>query len=157
MLLSFKVANYRSLRDEQLLSILSSGDGSRPAIPDGIGQDGQVTPVAVLYGANASGTTTVIKALLYVRELVTQSADRRVAQPLPDNGFMLDKDSASRPTEYEVRFMPEVGGEYLYGFSICQGKVHEEHRDEGVHGQQRTRKRHMFVRAEAESDHPQIN
>ena len=44
MLRSFRVANHRSIRDEQELLLMPAYDKQRP-----------VVPVAAVYGANASG------------------------------------------------------------------------------------------------------
>ena len=63
-LLRFRVANHRSLRDEQELSFIADGDGdARLVHPDGL--DEAVLPVCAIYGANASGKTNVIDALAF--------------------------------------------------------------------------------------------
>jgi AAA15 family ATPase/GTPase len=60
MLLSFRTANHRSLRDEQqlLLTPIYSSDGSADV-------DWQAVHVVGLFGPNASGKSNVIDALLY--------------------------------------------------------------------------------------------
>ena len=57
MLIDFRVENHRSLRDEQALTMEAGrvGDDDDPRPRRVAGVDTPLLPVAVLYGANASG------------------------------------------------------------------------------------------------------
>lgn len=105
MLLRFGVANHRSIRDYQELLLTASrsaDDGLTRAVPV---IDGSVVPVAVLYGANASGKSNLLDAMDDMRLLVAHShkggdaTDRIRRAP-----FRLDEDSASQPTRFECSF-----------------------------------------------------
>ncbi|QVJ01740.1 AAA family ATPase [Nocardiopsis eucommiae] len=64
MLLSFRVENHRSLRDEQELILLPSEQSeSGFPVPD------EITPLRVtgIFGANASGKSALVKALQFMR------------------------------------------------------------------------------------------
>jgi AAA15 family ATPase/GTPase len=71
MILEFSVSNYRSFQSEQTLSLLPSGEGNGEA-PDHMAQIGkwQVLKAALIYGANASGKSNLMKALQSLRTLV---------------------------------------------------------------------------------------
>src|SRR4029078_1871652 len=61
MLLRFRVSNFRSLRDEQELSMIASTRGGGGAHLESLGLD--VLRVAAVYGANAAGKSNVLAAL----------------------------------------------------------------------------------------------
>lgn len=76
MLLRFRAANVRSLRDEQELSFVvpqsEESDAAR-TVELSDGKQLQVYPVLGVFGANASGKSNVITALKKMREAVLNS------------------------------------------------------------------------------------
>jgi AAA15 family ATPase/GTPase len=83
MLLEFRVRNYRSIRDEQVLNLVaSSGDkdlAETHLASTGLKSLPSTVRSAVVYGANASGKSTLLLALNYMRAVVAESAT--VIQP----------------------------------------------------------------------------
>jgi AAA15 family ATPase/GTPase len=75
MLVEFRVKNHRSLRDEQVLTMQSGPIGekndARPRKVAGLSES--LLPVAVIYGANASGKSNVLSALAFMRNAVQDS------------------------------------------------------------------------------------
>ena len=67
MLLEFRVANYRSIRDEQVLSLVGTlGDkelAETHLVATGLKALPSAVRSAVLYGSNASGKSTLLKVL----------------------------------------------------------------------------------------------
>jgi AAA15 family ATPase/GTPase len=130
MLIDFKVKNYRSLRDEQLLSMVASKD--RTLIKSNTAESGlKIVPrllrSAVIYGQNAGGKSNLIKAMQYMRAVVIESAS--IMQPGQTFGvqpFRLDSDSSKFPTEFEITFMLK-GIRHQYGFSITSERVVNEY------------------------------
>lgn len=108
MLYKLEVENFFSIRDPQVLDLTIDGkvpdpEGRYAAIFDGA--DLRVPKVVALYGANASGKTTMLRALEFVVRMVRDS----VTQTAP--GFsgverFNDEESANRP----IRFAIELGG-----------------------------------------------
>ena len=98
MLIEFRVKNFRSLRGEQALSLVASKDKTlleSNTQETGIKAAPTLLRSAVVYGANASGKSNLIKALQYMRGVVTESAT--VIQPgqtFSVQPFRLDADSA---------------------------------------------------------------
>ena len=130
MLIEFRVANFCSLRDEQVLSLVASKDKmlqETHTVATGLKAAPHVLRSAVVYGANASGKSNLIKALQTMRGIVAESAT--VMQPRQTFAvppFRLDAQSAQAPTTFEVTFILD-GVRYQYGFSLTAQRVVNEH------------------------------
>lgn len=125
MILTFRVANYRSFKDEVELSLLATrlDDGygvSAVVAEDGVTAD--VLPVVAVLGANASGKSNLIRAMATMRDIILTSASRAPYEDLEVDKFLLDQDSAKGPTFMEVNFVVS-GSRYQYGFEINNGSV----------------------------------
>ena len=87
MLIEFRVKNFRSLRDEQVLSLVASSDKTLHTThtqATGLTAAPWLVRSAVVYGANASGKSNLIKALQTMRALVADSATAiQPGQPWP--------------------------------------------------------------------------
>ena len=112
MLIEFRVKNFRSLRDEQVLSMVASSDKElrdTHVVETGLKAAPGLLKAAAIYGANASGKSTVIRALQVMRQVVIGSASRfRPGQSLPGQTFRLDARSVSEPIEFEERMPPSA-------------------------------------------------
>jgi len=154
MLLSARVANVLSFRDEQQLSFIATDLNDGSARPTGVRERGKkilIVPVIGLYGANASGKTNVLAALRLMRLGVLESlrwfsdpnAVRRIA-------FVLDPDMAQESSFYEVDLVLKDGVRYTYGFEIDDDRVGGE----WLHAYPRGRKQVWFDRANGKFDFP---
>lgn len=130
MLLQFTAENFRSIRDEVELSMRASddvprGDATRPRpVVSRPRDDLEVLRCAAIYGANASGKSNLVEAMLVARQLVvhgTSSRDDRLGmQP-----FRLDAERRGQPSRFE--FYVLVNQEiYGYGFSATNKVITEE-------------------------------
>jgi uncharacterized protein len=130
MLIEFRVTNYRSLRDEQLLSLVASKDKSLTysnTYDSGLKVAPRLLRSAVIYGQNAGGKSNLIKALQYMRGVVIESASiMQPGQTFNVQPFRLDSDSGSLPTEFDITFMLN-GVRHQYGFSISAERVVNEY------------------------------
>ena len=130
MLIEFRVKNFRSLRDEQVLSLVASKDKTlldTNTVVTGVNAVPALLRSAVVYGANASGKSNLIKAMQYMRAVVAESAT--VIQPgqsFSVQPFRLDAESASQPTEFEATFLLD-GVRYQYGFALTAQRIVSEH------------------------------
>ncbi|MFF4988139.1 ATP/GTP-binding protein [Streptosporangium saharense] len=118
MLMNFRFANHRSFRDESRLDFV-------PDYEDDL-HDFTSTPVAAVFGANASGKSNIINALAYMRRMAINS-DR---DSEPDAGvarapFKLDPEVAAEPSRYVVDLSLE-GVRSTYGFTVDSERVLEE-------------------------------
>jgi hypothetical protein len=132
MLLRFRVANVRSLRDEQELSFVAREDteGELVAAREVALSDGRRLPVHTVigvFGANASGKSNVITALKNMRKAVLRSyADWTSYDGIPRDEFTLDPKAAAETTLYEADFLLEGGVRWTYGFELGERRVEAE-------------------------------
>jgi hypothetical protein len=130
MLVEFRVKNFRSLRDEQVLSLVASTDKSLQethTLSTGIKAVPALLRSAAIYGANASGKSNLIKALQYMRGVVLESATAiQPGQTFIVKPFRLDEESAGQPTEFEVTFLLD-DDRYQYGFAMTPQRIISEH------------------------------
>jgi predicted ATPase len=119
MLLSFRFANHKSFRDEQQLNFTP------------VYEDGNALPVAGIFGANASGKSSLITALSYVSRLAS-SSDREVepgvglsALRIGRRPFLLDPATATTPSSYVTDLLLD-GVRYTYGFMLDDERILEE-------------------------------
>jgi AAA15 family ATPase/GTPase len=129
MLVEFRIKNFRSLRDEQVLSLVASTDktlADTHALNTGLKAAPRLLKSAVVYGANASGKSNLVKALQYMRGVVTESAALQPGQTFDRlQAFKLDAISGNQPTEFEVTFILD-GVRYQYGFAMNTHRIVSE-------------------------------
>lgn len=129
MLLEFRVRNYRSIRDEQALTLTASSDkelAQTHLAPTGLKAAPHALRTAVVYGPNASGKSSLLRALDYMRAVVAESAT--VIQPGQTYNvqpFRLDATSAQQPTEFEITFLLS-GVRHQYAFSMTAQRIVSE-------------------------------
>ncbi len=130
MLIEFRVKNFRSLRDEQVLSLVAAKDKTQQdthTYATGINAAPFVLRSAVVYGANASGKSNLIKALQYMRGVVIESAAAiQPGQIFTVQPFQLDAVFADQPSEFEATFLLD-GVRYQYGFAMTAQRIVSEH------------------------------
>jgi len=130
MLIEFCVKNFRSLRDEQVLSLVAAKDNSLSdtnTLLTGIKAVPRILPSAVIYGANASGKSNLIKALQYMRGVVVESATMiQPGQTYAVQPFRFDPSSEKEPTEFEVAFVLDHV-RYQYGFTMTSKRIVSEY------------------------------
>jgi uncharacterized protein len=118
MLIRFRVRNFRSLRDEQELSMVASlrDDGRGAVHVETLGVD--LLQVAGIYGANAAGKSNVLDALRFLQTAVTSSHRQwRPEGPIPHDPFVLDPAWRSRPSRFAIDFLLD-GLHFQYGFEL---------------------------------------
>jgi AAA15 family ATPase/GTPase len=127
MLVEFRVENHRSIREEQVFTMeagrVGLDDDPRPRRVEGYRQ--ALLPVAVLYGANASGKSNLLDALGYMQIAVLHS--HRVWDPeggVPRSPFSWDGYRKQAST-FELTFLVE-SIRYEYGFVVDDTQVIEE-------------------------------
>lgn len=125
MLIDFSVENYRSIADKQTLSLVASklrSDAEGQAAVECAGFKHQLLTSAVIYGANGSGKSNILRALSEFGTLVAHSAGDKDHDIQP---YLLDPALAQTPTRFEVSFILE-GVRFQYGFSVDAERVYEE-------------------------------
>ncbi len=130
MLLEFRVKNYRSIRDQQVLSLAAASHDKEHAethlIPTHLKTLRHAVRTCVIYGPNASGKSNLLQALAFMRAVVAESATvMQLGQTFNIQPFRLDTKTAAQPTEFEITFVQE-GTRYQYGYSLTHERVVDE-------------------------------
>jgi len=126
VLIRFRVENFRSLRDEQQLSMVASLRADRADLVRAQGPDLDLLRVAAIYGPNASGKSNVLSALEFMHAAVAGShGDWEPEGAIPTEPFALDPAARSRPSFFEADVLID-GVRYQYGFKLNTERVLEE-------------------------------
>ncbi|ASG31036.1 MULTISPECIES: AAA family ATPase [Fusobacterium] len=134
MLLQFYFSNYRSFEGEGILDMRASGSNELSShIRNTLNE--RVLPVTAIYGANASGKSSVFRAFLFMRHLVIFSlAFSEVEKEKLFNKLKIEpfKFSGNRekPSEFEINYINKRDGKeiyYSYGFKIDNSGILEEY------------------------------
>lgn len=132
MLLQFSVSNYRCFRKLQTLNLAASPQDK--TLPENLittdlpGLAGKQWLKGVsIYGANASGKSTVIEALKALATMVTKSASMTdPADPIPQvEPFVLAPEEADSPTAFAVA-MVAGGTRYEYRVAATRNRIWHE-------------------------------
>jgi uncharacterized protein len=128
MLIEFKVKNFRSFKDEAVLSMVASADKNLPENSSVVGNFGKrrVLHSAVIFGANAAGKTNLITAAAFVDGFINSCTERKVGEPIEVQPFLLSDHPNNKPSEFELTFISEEGIRYQYGFHINSKQVISE-------------------------------
>lgn len=127
MLIEFRVANYRSFRDKQVLSMVASADTSLPENVVAVEGSGRLRLLrsAVVYGANASGKSNLVRAIDFALHYIVTSANRPPDAETDVQSFLFDTTSQDMPTRFGFSFL--MGGvRYEYGYALDREIVREE-------------------------------
>ncbi|MCF6469827.1 ATP-binding protein [Nonomuraea sp. MG754425] len=132
MLIRFRVANHRSIRDEHELSLIATEFDEGTARTTGLkhrGQDISAQPVVGVFGANASGKSNLLSGIRLMRDAVQDSfADwAKSPETVPRQPFKLDSESREATSLFEVDVV--LGPDpvrYTYGFELSDERVEAE-------------------------------
>ncbi len=129
MLVEFSLANFRSVRTRQTLSLMASPDSKHLAGNVFMDKDKalRLLQSAVIYGPNAAGKSNLLRALHTLQYLVQNSATgTQEGQRLPVTPFLLSNASAEEPSLFEIIFIADDGIRYHYGCIVSALRVHKE-------------------------------
>ena len=128
MLLEFRVRNFRSFREEAVLSMAASADmqfADTHTLATGMDKLPRIVRTAAIYGANASGKSNIIKALQFMQSMVLTSSQ---VQPDAENNlvpFRLRENANNFATLMEATFIIN-GVRHQYGFEFTRRRVMAE-------------------------------
>ncbi|EFD81442.2 hypothetical protein PSAG_01477 [Fusobacterium animalis D11] len=133
MLLQFCFSNYRSFEGEGILDMRASGSNELSShVRNNLNE--RVLPVTAIYGANASGKSSVFEAFQFMALCVLESLsfsddDKKNPYKLKVDSFKFSK-SREKPSEFEINYIDKKGKKelyYNYGFKIDNSGILEEY------------------------------
>jgi len=133
MLLQFYFSNYRSFEGEGILDMRASGSNELSShIRNSLNE--KILPVTAIYGANASGKSSVFEAFQFMAFCVLESLsfsddNKKNSYKLKVDSFKFS-DSRDKPSEFKINYIDKKGKKelyYNYGFKIDNSGILEEY------------------------------
>ena len=125
MIVNFTIKNFRSFKEETVLSMEASGAKGKSdnvaEMETKSGKKFRLLKTAVIYGANASGKSNVIRAYWSFRQLIAASFRYDVndeiilAEP-----FELSPETVNEPTVFTLNFIAWDKQQYIYSIAISK-------------------------------------
>lgn len=127
MIIDFKFKNYLSFADECEFTMRANKDKSHEDDLIVINKD-RYSKTRMIYGANASGKSSFIKAMLFVSAFIANSNTLLAKMPIHVTPFKFCKNCYENPSEFAITFIKD-GIKYSYQFSCTREKVIDERLD----------------------------
>ncbi len=129
MLIDFEVGNYLSFKDPVRLSMVAV-NAYKEQLDDNTfeagSDDTRLLKSAAIYGANASGKSNLIAAMVFMRRFVLSSSkETQVEDDIPVKPFLLDTATENAPSRFEITLI-QNGARYRYGFEADSKAVRKE-------------------------------
>jgi AAA15 family ATPase/GTPase len=126
MIVNFSVQNFGSIKDKQVLSF--EADRSSHHLEDhyviqtigGL----RLLKLGLIYGANASGKTTVLKALDFLRDIVIEPKEKKT-EPFRFKPFLFDAETPNRNSTLSIEFI-QNGTRYHYKVELNEKAIVRE-------------------------------
>ena len=123
MIIDFTVGNFLSFKDKRTLSFQASGISELPENIIKIGKN-KLLRSGVVYGANSSGKSNLIKAIDRMRDLLLNSVKLNDNDFLEYSPFLLSN-IENEPTFFEMEFY-HLNKIFRYGFEYNEKKILNE-------------------------------
>lgn len=123
MLLEFRCSNFKSIKEEIRFSMIAGKDNTSEELLK-VYNNFRVLRSAVIYGANGSGKSNFINALLFMCNLIQTSISYQPGQKIPQATHKLSE--KEKPSTFDIQFIRK-NVRYAYGFSIEGGAITEEY------------------------------
>lgn len=128
MLLEFKVTNFRSINNTQILSMVA-GTGTelkeQNTFASGLPSLPNLLRSAAVYGPNAAGKSNLFRAMQFMQNFVLTSQALQEGQNINVAPFLLNSKNRTEPSEFEVTFIQDKV-RYQYGFAANNTRITNE-------------------------------
>lgn len=127
MLIEFSVENFLSFNERVTLSLVAAPELDEP---DGLIENTVEAPGGIrllkstlVFGANASGKSNLVKAVLFARNFVLGSSkESQAGEAIAVEPFLLGTSSSERGSAFEFVWIAD-GARYRYSFSVNTSRV----------------------------------
>lgn len=125
MIINFSIENFGSIKEKQTLSFLANKSDHLEDyyIIEPI-KGLRLNKLALIYGANASGKTTVLKALDFLRKICTEPFDKKT-EKFDFEPFLFDENTPKQNTKFELEFV-QNGIKYFYEVELNKNCIVKE-------------------------------
>jgi AAA15 family ATPase/GTPase len=143
MLVQFTVGNFLSFNEKRTLSFVAKGISELKTNISNFKPE-KILRSAVIYGANSSGKSNLIKAFERMREVVLTSVRLNDSDELDYSPFLLSTETESQSTFFEIVFWQD-STRYRYGFEYNLKQIVNEWL---FAGKSETKEKALFIRTE---------
>ena len=124
MIINFNIKNFGSIKDQQTLSFEAEKTNRLEDFYISKVGKHRLLKIALIYGANASGKTTILKALDFLRDLVLRPAENKTEE-LDFQPFLFDKYTTNKNTILSIEFLQNKI-RYFYEVEFCNIAIVKE-------------------------------
>lgn len=129
MIIQFLVDNYKSFKDETILSFVGSNTVKEHENDNVfVWNNYKVLKANAIYGANASGKSNLLKAVKDMKKVVLSSFQNAISDNYVEKSiqpFKLNVETNLKPSTFEIVFV-QNDKQYRYGFDIQNGLISSE-------------------------------
>lgn len=123
MLVKFRFSNFRSIMDDVDFTMLA-GSGVKQGFARV--KNDNILHSSVIYGANSSGKSNFLRAVLHMKSMVLNSSKvLQSTDQLPHEPFLLSSETDNASSEFEASFYID-DAKYRYGFEADKERVYSE-------------------------------
>ncbi len=146
MLLEFQVSNFRSIKDTLTFSLLAKESDEVNSFEH---RGYRLLRSAVIYGANASGKSNLLKAMAFMKAMVlNQHKIIQTTDTLPHEPFRLSTETEQASSQFEmIFFVDDI--KYRYGFDADKTQIYAE----WLYAARKTRESRLFYRDKDDKDY----
>lgn len=125
MLIRFTVENFLSFNQRIDFNLLASEEENHGhhVVNFAQTQPRKILRTSIIYGANASGKSNLIKAMAFAQKMIVEGIEK--SQNIPLIPFRLSENGQSQPSRFEFEFCV-ANKAYAYGFILNKQRVIEE-------------------------------
>jgi len=129
MIINFSVGNYRSIKSISKFTMQQRGSKTQALEntfkANGLPSSSGLLKSSIIYGANASGKSNLLRALAAMRNIIVYPKKQDEINDYDVEAFAFDEESIKSPTFFELEFIAS-GKRYRYGFECDSNKIHSE-------------------------------
>lgn len=123
MLIRFTVENFLSFKDRQSFSMIPGKGSLKSHHKTPLIKGVSVLKTAIIYGANASGKSNLIKSIDFGKKLVLNGT--KADQLITTDFFKLEQTDSNKPAYFDFEIQHK-GKNYAYGFILNSKEIVEE-------------------------------
>lgn len=129
MIVDFSVSNFRSIKGEQTLSLSATNLREKKASLISLKEYKKVKLLraAIIYGANASGKSNLLRAIEQLLMMVLLSTDLKLESKIPSyQPYRLDKACSEGDVKFEIEFICYDSLRYRYKVEFSENEIKKE-------------------------------
>ncbi len=125
MLIRFSVENFLSFKDEVEFSMVAGRTRKHKdhILTSGKRNDIRLLKTGVIYGANASGKSNLIKAMSFAQDLIVEGTRKK--QSIPVIPYRFDSVTEKKTSKFQFEIKCDTSA-YIYGFEVDSTRVWSE-------------------------------